>query len=666
MLIVAQTLTAQNYKFGKVSVEELKEKAHPDYPEAEASILYKKQKISFSYQQGNGFVQSNEIHERIKIYTKEGFDYATRMINLYVGGRSTSSESVIGLKAYTYNLEGGKITKDKLQKDAIFDEETNKNYSRTKFTMPNIKEGCIIEFQYTVQSQLLGIDDIGFQQLIPIKRMELKVKTPEYFKYSRVLNPRASFIPELQETKENGQISITSRSRAVSQRVVTKSSSSTRTIDHQIDVIIANIDNIPPLKNESYVDNLQNYQAKLIMELEKIAYPGEQIKLLSTSWEKVTKTILEDEDFGGQFNKDNYYKDDIDALLAGVPENDIQQKTALIFNHVKSKVRWNDYYGYYPDEGVVKAYKNGSGNVGDINLMLTSMLRYAGVNANPVLVSTKPNGIPIVPTRKGFNYVISAVNIDDNFILLDATRKFCTANILPTNTLNWMGRLIKEDGSSSWINLIPSLSSKESVSLNVKLASDLSASGKVRHQFTNYQAKRVRNKFDNYNDEEIIAILEKDKGEIEISEVSLENLYDLSKPVSESYSYVLQDAMEDIGGNLYVKPLLFMASEENPFKQDSRVYTIDFVFPISDKYMVNVMIPEGYAVESLPESVKYEFNISDGEFTYIAKQNGNFIQFVISFDLNKTLILPEEYEQFREFFQLMIEKQNEQVVLKKV
>ena len=66
----APMIFAQNFKFGKVSQQELQEKSHPEYPEASASILYKKQRIYFDYQQGKGFVQNNDIHERIKIYTK--------------------------------------------------------------------------------------------------------------------------------------------------------------------------------------------------------------------------------------------------------------------------------------------------------------------------------------------------------------------------------------------------------------------------------------------------------------------------------------------------------------------------------------------------------------------------------------------------------------------
>ncbi|MEY8848006.1 DUF3857 domain-containing protein [Psychroserpens sp. XS_ASV72] len=664
ILLVSQISISQNYRFGKVSEEEIQEKTHPEYPEASAAILYKNIKVSFDYQQSRGFVQNKDVHERIKIYTKEGFDYATRIFNLYQGERSSDSEEVLSLKAYTYNLEGGKIVKEKLDKDGIFEEETSRYNKRYKFTMPNVKEGCVIEFEYTIQSVFSAIDDVEIQQMIPIKRMELKIITPEYYKYSRVLNPKASYVPPFQEIKGRDQIRYQTKSSGRSNSNMTQFT--TESIDLETNIISADLDNIPPLKNESYVDNLRNYQAKIIMELVQIDFPGEQLKNLSTSWEKVTKTIYNSQEFGEQLRKDRYYKDDIDALLSSAQTNDPIQKAGLVYNFVKSKVKWNDYYGYFTDQGVTKAYKEGVGNIGDINLMLTSMLRYVGLDANPVLISTKNNGIPLVPTRNGFNYVVSAVSFDGGIVLLDASRKFCTANIMPVNTLNWMGRMIREDGSSGWINLVPSMSSKESVSLNVKLNEDLSASGKARHQYTNYQAKNIRNRFNNMGDDQIAESIASGNGEIEISELEVEHLYDLNEPVNESYSYVLDNAMEDIGGNLYVKPMLFLTSEENPFKADTRVYPIDFVYPISDSYRINVMLPEGYAIESLPESIKYQFNGTDGEFTYFAKANGNFIQFIISFDLNKTLILPEEYEQFKEFFQLMIEKQNEQVVLKKV
>lgn len=665
LLFIGQLTYCQNYKFGKVSEEELLETQHPEYPEATAAILYKKQKIMFDYIQGKGFIQSTEIQERIKIYNKEGFDYATKMISLYDGASSASSEKLIGLKAYTYNIEGGKIIKDKLKNSDVFDEDTNKYRKTTKFTMPNLKEGCVIELEYTIESQLFSIDDIAFQQMIPTKNFELSLNTPEYLIYKTFLNPRATYIPQLTETKKRRSVTITSRERSQSRGGGLANYSSSK-IDFNDNVVEANLSNIPPLKDENYVDNLANYQSRLLVELERIELPNQPIEYLSTTWEKVTNTIYDDSDFGDQLSKNNYFKKDLETLMSSKPTDDEIEKVSMILDFVKSKVKWNEYYGYTADQGVSKAYKDGVGNSADINLMLTSMLRYAGMDANPVLVSTKNNGIPLVPTRSGFNYVISAVNVDGKIILIDATRKHGTIDILPTNTLNWLGRLIKEDGSSDWINLIPEVSSSEMVSLNAKLETDLSINGKIRHQYTNYQANRLRNKYDGYGDEKVIETLEKDKGLIEISDLNLSQINEVDKPVLLSYDFNIDEAIEDVGGDLYLKPMLFLASKENPFKQDTRIYPIDFVYPISDKYMVNMMIPEGYELDVLPESVKYQFNGSDGVFTYMANKNGSYIQFVITFELNKTLILPTEYKQFKEFYQLMIEKQNEQIVLKKI
>jgi hypothetical protein len=83
-------------------------------------------------------------------------------------------------------------------------------------------------------------------------------------------------------------------------------------------VIEVNESDIPALKDEPFVDNLSNYQARLKLELTAIKYPNEPYKNLSSSWDAVTKTIYKSNDFGEQLNKSGYYKDDIDVLLTGL------------------------------------------------------------------------------------------------------------------------------------------------------------------------------------------------------------------------------------------------------------------------------------------------------------------------------------------------------------
>jgi hypothetical protein len=654
---------SQDNRYGKVSEEDFKTYATPINPSDNATVIYKSQNIKFDYREGTGFVQINEVQERIIIHNKKGFDWATKKIKLY-NKTTSSSEKLQNLKGYTYTLENGKLEKEKLKSEGMFEEVANKYWKYESFTMPNVKEGCIVEYTYEIESPYSQIDAIDIQYTIPILKYELKISTPEYFNYNKLLNPKAHYIPVIKESKKSNSITFNNKTRSSEVGKPVKITFNQSTTEYQDNIITIDASNIPALKEEPFVDNLDNYRAKLILELSSVKFPNEPMESFSSTWENVTKTIYNDEDFGGQLKKNGFYEDDLKMITA--TETDDIIKTYLIHEYVKDKVKWNGYLGYTSENGVRKSYKDGVGNVGDINLMLISMLRTAGINANPVLISTKDNGIPLFPTRSGFNYVICAVVINNNTLLLDATQKFSTANILPIMSLNWLGRVIRNDGSSDWIELSPTMLSREVVSLNVKLNQDLSASGKVRNQFTDHQAFRIRGQYDNYNDQQIVESLEKGKGELVVSNIENENMKDVSQPILQSYDYTYGNAMEEIGGKLYFSPLIFLSPNENPFKDDKRSYPIDFVYPIVDKYMVNIMMPEGYTVETLPESAKFEFNGTDGTFTYLARLNGNSIQFTITTELNKILILPSEYEHFKKFYQLMIEKQTEKVVLKKV
>ncbi len=660
LLFIISTTYSQDFKFGKVSKAELEVISNTEDSSANAAVLYKNQNIHFDYSQEKGFIQVNEIHERIKIYNKEGFKWATKKVRLF-HRTNANSEDLVGLKGYTFNLENGKVIKDKLKKDGRFEEEVNKYWKNSSFTMPNIKEGCVIEYTYKIESPYTQIDDVDFQYTIPINKFDFKVKTPQYFIYNKLLNPRATYAPKLNMSSQNRIITLRSKSRNAFG--VSKTTFSQENIDLKENIIASNSVNIPALKDEPYVDNLDNYRSKLILELVTVNFPNSPVENYATNWDRVTKTIYKNPDFGEQLKKKGYYDDDIDALIVSISNE--QKKTALIYDFVKSKVKWNEFYGYTSVDGLRKAYKEGVGSSGDINLMLTSMLRHAGINANPVLISTKNHGVPLLPTRTGFNYVVCLIEGANN-VFLDATEKFCSPNILPSRALNWQGRVIRKDGSSNWVNLIPNNSSKEVTSLNVKINDDFSVNGKVRSQFTNYQAMRYRKRFNNISKEDHIKFLEKDKGEIEISNLDIKNSNNLSSPIVASYEYELFDAVEEIGGKLYFSPLLFLANEENPFKQETRDYPIDFQYPIADKYMINIMIPEGYEVESLPKNEAFAFNDAAGKYTYLINQNGKFLQLSINFDLNFAFVIPSDYTYFRNFYKLLTEKQVEKVVLKKI
>ncbi|MGB0896114.1 MAG: DUF3858 domain-containing protein [Flavobacteriaceae bacterium] len=663
LLFVVTGINAQNYKFGKVSKEELLEKNNPNAPSSSATVLFRKQHVSFDYEHGIGFIQKNEIHERIKVYTKEGFEYATKTIDLY-NESNNSKESLVGLKAITYNINSGKIRQTKLTKDGIFNEETNDYWRKVKFTLPNIKEGSVIEYKYTIESQMLGIDDVYLQQMIPIKKLELKVKTPEYFQYKMHQNLMSSYLPDLQYESKERKILITGLNNSAVTHGKRPSDFKRSELVFIENWTVLDAENIPALANESYVSSLKNYAASIKIELQQMRLPNSPLKSFSTTWEKVTKTIYTNSGFGGELSKESYYKKDLDALLAGKTSS--KDIVTTVFNYVKSKVRHNNLNGYYVDNGVRKAYKDGEGNVADINLMLVSMLRYAGIDANPVLISTVDNGTAMFPTKKGFNYVICHVSLNNGTLLLDATNKYSVKNIIDTDALNWKGRLVRKDGSSDWVEILPNKNSNLTTMISVKLNEDLIATGKVRDQKTLYKAYEYRNKYQGVKDEDLLKSISSKLGSIDVSNLELKNQLEIEKPIQSSYDFEYEDGVEEVNNELYIQPLMFLSKDENLFNNDKRNYPVNFGYPKTEKAIVNIEVPNGYKVKTLPQSVKLMMSDNVGDYNLLVKQSGNKIQVSQTLNINYSMISVAYYKELQAIYKTMIEKNAEKIVLEKI
>ena len=659
-LIIFSNSNAQKFDLGKVSLAELQEKEHPKDPSAVAAILFKKGNVTFEYDQNAGFFTVTEVKTRIKIYKKEGYEWANQEINYYAD--SNINEKVSISDAITYNVVDGKIEKTKLKSDGEFVEKINKYWSRKKITMPNVKEGSVLEFRYTIRSPRYGsLSDWSFQTSIPVNYSEYDTYIPEYFTYNS--NQKGFFSPKVIVEKKTNSIMLTSKEREIS-RGVSHSTYSTDKIDY-IETHTAYLaENLPAIKEEAFVNNMDNYTSSVSYELSMTKFPNATLEYYSTDWESVTKTIYEYSDFGPELNKTGYFEDDISKLIAGI--NTPIEQIATIFNYVKTSVKWNDYTGYSCNDGVKTAYKNKTGNVAEINLMLTAMLRFAGLNANPVLVSTRSNGIAHFPSRNAFNYVIAAVETPEGLILLDATEIYSVPNVLPLRDLNWFGRLIRKDGTSSQVDLMPKTLSKEMVNMNIDLKTDGSVDGKTRIQLTNHQALEFRKSILVLDKDNYIEKLETSNNNIEISDYSRENDLDLSKPIVEKYSFKDNKSVEIINDKIYISPMLFLGAKENPFKQEVREYPIDFGYPTEEKFNINIKIPEGYVVESMPKGVSLTTGENIGLFKYIIANPEGSVQIVITTDINSAIVSADFYEVLKDFFQQMIDKQNEKIVLKKI
>ncbi|RTY86421.1 DUF3857 domain-containing protein [Flavobacterium sp. RSP15] len=651
---------AQEFKLGKVSVAELQQENHPTDAAAVAAILFEKGVIDFEYNQNEGFIMTTEVTTRIKIYKKEGYDWANKAVRYYNG--TNAKESVFFSDAITYNLINGKIEKTKLKSDGEFDEKVNKYWGQKKITMPNVKVGSVVELKYRIRSSRYSeLTEWNFQSSIPVNYSEFKTFIPEYFVY----NPNIKGFIQLSITKENNGKSLNYLYRATAKAGESMvSSSSQEKLEFLETRTVYLAENLPAMKEEAYVNTIANYTTSVSHELSVVKFPNQPYRTLSTDWQSVTKTIYDYEDFGPELNKTGYFEEDLKPLLLGTTTS--EEKIATVFSFVKNAVKWNDYYGYSCNDGVKKAYKDKTGNVAEINLMLTAMLRYAGITANPVLVSTRSNGIALFPNRTAFNYVIAAVETPNGLVLLDATDRFSVPNVLPLRVLNWEGRLIRKDGTSVEVDLMPKVPSNDIVMMNYTIDTNGQVSGKLKRQRTDYNAIVFRRNVNDVKEEAYLEKVENDNNKIEISDYSRTNEKDVKLPIVENFSFSGSNFSELIGGAIYINPMLFFAVAENPFKQENRAYPVDYGFPFMDKYSISIQIPEGYKVETMPTSIQLNMLENLGSFKFMINRTGNLIQLVITHQINSPIIVTDDYLMLKEFYQKMIEKQNEKIVLRKV
>jgi hypothetical protein len=657
---ISINVIAQNRDLGKVTIQELEEKVCPIDSSAVAAILFSTGDVRFDYTQGNGFTMTTTVKTKIKIYKKEGYDWANKAVNYYIG--SSPNEKLSFSNVITYNFVNGKIEKTKLKSDGEFNEKVNQFWGRKKISMPNVKEGSIIEYDYTLISSNFGlIDKWVFQSSIPVLYSEFNVVVPEYYSYKPAF--RGFITPKIITDRKSRTITLTSKS-SVGSGFNAKSTIKSDSFTYSENISKYILTNIPAIKDEKFTNNIKNYISSVELELSSIQFPGEPVKTFLTDWESVVKKIYENNDFGNELNKTGYYEKDIDAILAGLTKS--HEKINAIFTFVKSKMNWNEFYGYSCNDGVKKAYQEKKGNVAEINLMLTSMLRFAGIEANPILISTRGNGIALFPSRSAFDYVISGVELNNEIILLDATNKYSLPNILPIRDLNWFGRLIRKDGSSSHVDLMPKINSKEAINLMADISATGEVAGKVRDQYFDYNAFQFRDNYNGLAKESLIEKIEKKHQGLEVENYDVQNNNDLSKPIVENYSFTSNNAVEIIGNKMYFSPFFHFALTENPFKQDVRLYPIDFVYPAQDKYVFIIKIPENYIVETLPESKAVGLPNNYGNFKYNISLNGNQIQMIYSLDINSSIIDSDMYDAVKVFFKEMVNKQTEKVVLKKI
>lgn len=633
-------------KYGNATIEELNMTAYPADTTANAVILLKKGETRFVYNDLYGFQFEFTLQVKIKILKNEGLDWCNQEIGYYQQS-NTSKEEIRGLSGTTYNIEEGKITKTKLSKEFIFDEDTDKKWKVKKFTMPAAKVGSIIEYKYTIVSDFFyELRDFDFQASIPIAYTLYDIRIPEYFQYNinfQGYEPIGSKKDGINETFHIRYKDDNGRAQSTNIRCIG---------DHYV----FEGKNIPSIKKESYMWTVNDYISRVSFELKSIQMPYSTVKNYSTTWTNIDKELVDSRLFGGNLKKADLFKGEISKTEINI------DRAREIQDIVKNKVKWNDKTAFYPDN-LKDALKNGIGNSSDVNFLLINALQAGGFDAFPVILSTRSNGrIPLThPSVAALNYVITGIQIDTVMYFTDATAKYGDWNLLPEKCMVPKARIINGN-STDWVDLSKVSSGAIFVTANYKIK-DSRLEGYVADVRKGNAAYNTKVDYYNHKDQnDYIESLSK-RLSCQIEDFNITNLEDTNDALKIEYSQSLEANAGD--EFLYITPIVNKLFSENPFKEEKRIFPIEFNYLLNYVQISDIEIPEGYEVDEFPKTEKLTFNENDIIFTYRVAQSGNTIKIHYLYQLKKLQFLPAEYEALRDLFSKIVLKNSEQIVLRK-
>jgi Transglutaminase-like superfamily/Domain of Unknown Function with PDB structure (DUF3857) len=644
--IINPTLYAQELpkmEWDKILKEDLQMKSWVSDSTADAAVLGDfgqifMEELSRGY---TGFILTR--HYRLKIFNKSAFERA----NVRIVYRSKDEhEYVLKLKAQTILPNGTRI---KMDSKSVFTEKLTEYMSVQKFTFPNVVEGAVLEFQYELASKdLFELKEWNFQHDIPIRYSFLNLNLESRFTYSYLFQGKDKIkSTEVVYDKQGGGMEGVTSART---RVSFYTS------------------NLPAMKKEAFVSSVDNYITKISFQLaEYFMSSGAKQKVLP-SWEKTVTDLLDDDGYGKMYLKKSKSEDIWEKVKSLIePTDSTMQKINKIYDWVNENIEWDGNLWYYPSKSPNEIFKKRKGNSADINVMLIALLREAGVDANPVILSSRENGKPFIeyPFIRQYDHTIAHVELNGKMLLLDCGNINRPPGIIRTVALNDRGYLVRKK-DYKWINIVPANTSQVSIA-NVELTEDGKLKGNISTQFKGILAAEKRYETERDETAEILkTVIAKRSPDWAIDSVVFKNLKDSREPLQENFYLTINNAGQVNDDFIYVKPTLQSGWEKNPFKMPKRYYPVEFPYPTNEQYVLNMKIPKGYKVEEMPKQINLSLPPDDGRFQYLISEKDNTVNLVVKIILKRTVFEAESYEYLKKFFDDVAAKLDEQIVLKKV
>ncbi len=635
-------LFAQNgsFPFGEVPPATLYMKSYKQDTSANAVIIKEFGRTYIDNHVDNPLI--HHYHVRIKILNEKGVDKANFTIPLYKnkGGQ----EILSNVKGRTFNP--GEETARLRLKD-IYTENKSQYLDLAKFTLPNAKTGSVIEVAYDLSSPFIyNFRQWDFQSDIPKMYSEYWAKIPANLEY------HISLIGFYKLTKNE-------RSR-VDDCLTTFNGGKA-----DCAVLKLGMKDVPAFKEEKYMTAASNFRSSVRFELASVHRFNGSTEELAKTWDDVDHELKTNKSFGIQLKKGiNFFKKHLDTLLSDKADSLALAKR--IYRFIQQWYSWDGYTGTQCEKGIKDAFEDRKGNVADINLSLIAALQAAKLDACPVLISTRDNGLPhdLFPVISDFNYVLARLTIGPKTYLLDATRPAMPFGVFPVACINGRGRVLYNDKPSEWSPIRAPVARKAIFIAKLQLDDTGAISGTITRSYYGYAALAKREEMHGYNSKEAyLAALRGQWQDLDILDDSIRYLNDPEHPLVEILNIRFKNLQSAGNGGVVFNPFFQRFIRENPFKLKERHYPVDFGTPEKLYTITSLRYPEEYEIVSVPGKKVLALPENGGRYILNNNTFSNEVVIKTIVDMYKSLYDAEQYMALKEFYNRIIQSQRARLVL---
>jgi Transglutaminase-like superfamily len=657
-LQVLQAQDKSSYQFKKVTEADF-QSAITD-SSAGVVVLADVGKTEFIGNDEGGFSLVYKRHKRILI-RKYKVTWEDDLI-LYLEKGDKGPEKLQSLDITDYYLENGAVSEKKYDtKEQI--RNINQQLGNSIGRSITYSQDCIVDMSYSIQSYYVSnLRGWNFQTTVPCLYSEYSVSIPDIFGYATL---KLGSIPLETIVSDKRMQSFAARKFAGPAGYETGGVSH----DALYNVNVLMHDRKWILRNAPAI-YFDIHRATHYSQINSVEFQWTENRNTNQAaqptlygWKTVKERLLSQENFGLVYlNENNWLEETVANITKGLVGS--EDKARSCYRWVRDNFKCTDQSEIYLtiDVTLKDIFQRKQGSVSDLNLLLIALLRKAGIQANPVLLSWRSRGTLLFdyPILNKFNYLVVEANLIDKKVLLDAAEPLLGFGLLHPECYNGPGWVIGEEIVRR-INLLADNYLEEAQTIANLKVNEQGLTGSISKTYGIPGSFNIRQKIKESGEASIGRYLQAALGkQTIISGLTIDSI--LLKEESIAINYEIQ--IKAKGDSLVFEPVF--SDEYIPVINPDRTDPVEMPYTRNLVYVMNLEIEKGYQVVKLPKSVKYQMNGQEAVFEFQCVQSGQTIQLRCKIQIKKANFSEEAIEALRDYIQFVTQKLYEPMVIKKI